>query len=91
MVKIRLKRYGRRNHGSWRVNAVDSRSPRDGRVIEELGWYDPRNLDPTKQFKVDAERVKYWLSVGAQPSDTIRSLLKKNGIDPTCGQKIAKS
>jgi len=59
---------------------MDARCPRDGRVIEELGYYDPENRDATKQVKLDAERVQYWLSVGAVPTDTVRDLLKKNGI-----------
>ena len=79
-VKLRLKRFGRRHKSFFRVNAIDSRSSRDGRVIEELGWYDPNAKDPEKQVKLNAERLKYWLSVGAQPSDTVNDLLKKNGI-----------
>ena len=59
---------------------MDTRSPRDGRVIEELGWYDPQTDDVNKQLKLNRERIEYWLSVGAQPSDTVRNLLKKEGI-----------
>jgi small subunit ribosomal protein S16 len=79
-VKLRLKRFGRRNRACYRVNAIDSRTPRDGRVIEELGCYDPVTTDTTKQFTVNRERVEYWLSVGAQPSATVRSLLVKAGL-----------
>jgi small subunit ribosomal protein S16 len=79
-VKIRLKRFGRRNRASYRINAIDSRTARDGRVIEELGFYDPVSKDPEKQFKLNKERVEYWLSVGAQPSDTVRTLLVKAGV-----------
>jgi small subunit ribosomal protein S16 len=79
-VKLRLRRLGRRNRSFYRVSAMDARCPRDGRVIEELGYYDPENRDATKQVKLDAERVQYWLSVGAVPTDTVRDLLKKNGI-----------
>lgn len=79
-VRIRLKRLGRRHRPSYRLAAVDSRSPRDGRVIEELGYYDPMAADPGKQFRLDNERIQYWLSVGAQPSDTVRSLLRKGGL-----------
>lgn len=79
-VKIRLKRFGRRNRAFYRVNAIDSRTARDGRVIEELGFYDPVSKDPEKQFKVDRERVEYWLGVGAQPSETVRTLLVKAGV-----------
>ncbi|MFA5864525.1 MAG: 30S ribosomal protein S16 [Phycisphaerae bacterium] len=79
-VKIRLKRFGRRNRASYRINAIDSRTARDGRVIEELGFYDPVTKDITKQFSMKRERVEYWLSVGAQPSETVRSLLVKAGM-----------
>ncbi len=80
-VKLRLKRMGRTNHAFYRLNAVDSRSPRDGRVIEELGHYDPVNKDQTKQFVVKLDRCKYWLDMGAIPSETVSSLLKKGGLD----------
>ncbi len=79
-VKIRLKRLGRRHRSFFRVSAMDSRSPRDGRVIEELGWYDPLAKDDAKQVSLKRERIEYWLSVGAQPSDTVRNLLTKQGI-----------
>lgn len=79
-VKLRLKRFGRRHNSFFRLNAVDSRCPRDGRVIEELGWYDPCAKDAAKQISLNSERIKYWLSVGAQPSDTVQDLLKSNGI-----------
>ncbi len=58
---------------------MDSRRPRDGRIIEPLGWYDPC-ADEDKQSKINIERVQYWLSVGAQPTDTVRDLLKKQGV-----------
>ena len=80
-VKLRFKRMGRSHHAFFRLNAVDSRSPRDGRIIEQLGYYDPVNKDQGKQFVVDLERAKYWLDVGAVPSETVSSLLKKNGLD----------
>lgn len=80
MVKLRFKRFGRIHHPVYRLNAIDQRSPRDGRAIEELGTYDPTNKDQSVQFKCNAERVKYWLSVGAQPSETVAALLKKAGI-----------
>jgi small subunit ribosomal protein S16 len=72
---------GRTNHAFYRLNAMDSRSPRDGRVIEELGYYDPENKDQAKQFVVKLERCKHWLDHGAIPSGTVSSLLKKNGLD----------
>jgi small subunit ribosomal protein S16 len=80
-VKLRLKRLGRKNHAFYRLNAIDSRSPRDGRVIEELGFYDPTNKDATKQFVAKLDRCRYWLDTGAIPSETVSSLLKKNGVE----------
>ena len=80
-VKLRLKRMGRSNAAFYRLNAIDSRSPRDGRVIEELGYYDPRNKDKEKQFVAKLDRCQYWLSVGAVPSETVSSLLKKSGVE----------
>jgi len=59
---------------------MDGRSPRDGRVLEELGTYDPANTAPGEQVKLNAERIQYWLSVGAEPSDTVAQLLKQNQI-----------
>lgn len=79
-VKLRLKRFGRRHRSFYRVNAIDSRAPRDGRVIEQLGWYDPQAADTDKQLSLDRERIEYWLSKGAQPSDTVAGLLKRSGI-----------
>src|SRR5437660_10157370 len=80
-VKLRLKRMGRSNAAFYRLNAIDSRSPRDGRVIEELGFYDPRNKDQAKQFVAKIDRCKYWLDTGAVPSETVSSLLKKAGLE----------
>jgi small subunit ribosomal protein S16 len=72
---------GRSNAAFFRLNAMDSRSPRDGRVIEELGYYDPRNKDQAKQFVAKIDRCKYWLDTGAVPSETVSSLLKKAGLN----------
>jgi len=80
-VKLRLKRMGRSHAAFYRLNAMESRAPRDGRVIEELGYYDPRNKDKAKQFVAKLERCKYWLDMGAIPSETVSSLLKKGGIE----------
>jgi small subunit ribosomal protein S16 len=80
-VKLRLKRMGRTNRAFYRLSAIDSRSPRDGRTIEELGFYDPRAGDLTKQFVAKLDRCKHWLDVGAIPSQTVSSLLKKHGIE----------
>lgn len=79
-VRIRLKRVGRRHRPSYRLAAVGSRRPRDSKVLEELGFYDPTNANEERQVVLKRERIEYWLSVGAQPSDTVRSLLKKQGI-----------
>src|SRR2546423_12616965 len=78
-VKLRFKRMGRSNGAFFRLNAIDSRSPRDGRVIEELGYYDPRNKDQAKQFVAKLDRCRYWLDTGAVPSGAGSSLLKKSG------------
>ena len=75
MVKIRLRRVGAKKAPFYRIVVADSRSPRDGRFIEEIGTYDPR-ADSGK-IKVDMERAKYWIANGAQPTDTVRGLLKK--------------
>jgi len=80
MVVLRLKRFGRRHRPFFRIGAMDKRSPRDGVVIEQLGFYDPIAPED-KQLKVNVERVQYWLSKGAQPSDTVRSLLKRVGCE----------
>ncbi len=88
-VKLRLKRFGRRHRPFYRLNAIDGRSPRDGKSIEELGFYDPIEPAADKAVQFNQERVKYWLSVGAQPSTTVRSLLKKAGIDPTPGKAVS--
>jgi small subunit ribosomal protein S16 len=79
-VKLRLKRLGRRHRSFYRLSAMDSRSPRDGRVLEELGTYDPENKDAAAQVTLSADRIKYWLGRGAVPSETVASLLKKQGI-----------
>ncbi|MGI6269710.1 MAG: 30S ribosomal protein S16 [Candidatus Howiella sp.] len=78
MVKIRLRRMGAKKNPYYRIVVADSRSPRDGRCIEEIGTYDPTK-DPAV-VTVDAEKAKTWISNGAQPTDTVRALLKKNGV-----------
>lgn len=77
-VKIRLKRVGAKKAPFYRVVVADSRYPRDGRFIEEVGTYDP--LKKPSEFIVDGDKVKQWISNGAQPTDTVKSLLKKNGV-----------
>jgi len=77
-VKIRLRRMGAKKTPFYRIVVADSRYPRDGRFIEELGTYDP--LKEPAEIKVDAEKVAEWLKNGAQPTDTVRAILKRNGI-----------
>jgi len=77
-TKIRLKRMGAKKNPFYRVVIADSRSPRDGRFIEEIGYYDP-TTDPAT-IKIDEEKALKWLSNGAKPSDTAKSLLQKQGI-----------
>jgi small subunit ribosomal protein S16 len=77
-VKIRLKRIGAKKTPFYRVVVADSRYPRDGRFIEEIGTYDPKS-DPAT-VKLDAEKAKQWIGNGAQPTDTVRALLKKAGV-----------
>ena len=79
MLKVRLTRTGRSKRPSYRVVVAEHSSPRDGRVVERLGYYDP--LSDPKVFKVNEERVKHWLSHGAQPSRTVQGLLAKQGAD----------
>lgn len=79
-LRLRLKRTGRTHKAVYRLSAMDGRSPRDGRVVEELGVYDPANKDATRQLLVNDERIKYWLGQGASPTDTVRHLLRKRGI-----------
>ena len=76
-VKIRLKRMGMKKHPFYRIVVADVRSPRDGRFIEELGYYDP--MKEPAEIKVDNEKTQQWMKNGAQPTDTVRVLLKKSG------------
>lgn len=80
MVKIRLMRMGATHAPSYRIVVSDARSPRDGRFIENIGWYNPRTEPST--INVDQERAKHWLSVGAQPTDSVRSLFERSGVLP---------
>ena len=86
MVRIRLKRLGRTNRAFWRICATDKRFARDGRVIEELGHYDPLVADQDK-VKIHRDRIVDWLKRGAQPSDTVTQLLAHLGLD-TKGNEI---
>jgi small subunit ribosomal protein S16 len=78
MVKIRLKRMGMKKKPFYRLVVTDSRNARDGRAIEELGYYNP--VSDVDSLKIDVERAKYWIGTGAQPTDTVRGLLKKGGV-----------
>lgn len=79
MVKIRLKRMGQKKAPFYRVIVADARSPRDGRFIDEIGYYDP-NKEPSV-IKIDAEKAQKWLSTGAQPTTTVAKLLKIAGVE----------
>jgi small subunit ribosomal protein S16 len=80
-VRLRLKRMGRSHRAFFRLGAVDSRVKRDGSVIEQLGYYNPIEKDKDKQFVADLDRCRYWLDQGAEPSETVSSLLKRNGVE----------
>ena len=80
-VKLRLKRMGRIHAPFYRLSAIDSRTPRDGRVIEELGHFDPMIKDKTKRFVAKLDRVNYWLNCGAIPSETVSTHLKRAGVE----------
>ena len=77
-VKMRLRRMGMKKAPFYRVIVADSRSPRDGRFIEEIGYYNP--LTEPAEIKIDAEKAKKWIANGAQPTETVKVLLKKTGI-----------
>ncbi len=78
-VRIRLKRLGRRHRPFFRICAMDSRSPRDGKAIEQLGYYDPLQKEKDARAILNGERIAYWLSVGAQPTEKVKTLIKKYG------------
>lgn len=90
MIKLRLRRMGAKKQPSYRIVAADSKKPRDGRFIEIIGHYDPKT-DPYT-LRVDEERAKHWLDNGAQPTETVRSLLVKSGVlPPYSGPSTAKA
>lgn len=80
MVRIRLSRMGRPHRPFYRINAVEKRNKRDGRVLENLGWYNPMDKHEDKQVELKEERIKHWLEHGAQPSETVADLLAKANI-----------
>ena len=82
-VRIRMKKLGRKHRPFYRICAMDIRRPRDGRVLEELGTYDPLVPETDARAMLNGERINYWLSVGAQPSDKVQVLIKKYGAEGT--------
>ena len=80
MIKLRLRRMGKKRQPSYRIVAAEARMPRDGRFIEIIGFYNPRT-EPS-EMRVDAERARYWLEHGAQPTDTVRRILQTTGVLP---------
>ena len=87
-VSIRLRREGAKNRPYYKVVVADSRSPRDGKFIEVIGMYDPKKTGHNSSLKLD--RAEYWISKGAQPSDTVRSLIKKNKKTTTAGERSSQ-
>ena len=81
MVKIRLKKFGAAKRPCYRIVVQDSRKPRDGVTIEEIGTYQPVTQKEGNQVTVDMERAKYWIGVGAQPTETVKKILSKNGLN----------
>jgi len=79
-VKLRMTRMGRRHRPFFRINAVESRTPRDGKILEKLGHYDPIEKDPAKQVVLNRERTEYWLEKGAIPSDSVSQILLRAGL-----------
>jgi len=82
-VRIRMKRLGRKHRPFFRICATDSRRPRDGQVIEELGTYDPMITDTDARALLNGDRIQYWIGVGAQPSDKVKVLIRKYGLNGT--------
>src|SRR5882762_2678954 len=76
-VRIRMKRLGRKHRSYFRIVAIDGRQPRDGRIIEELGSYDPMVKNTDERVRLKPDRIKYWMSVGAQPSEKVAVLVRK--------------
>lgn len=88
-VSIRLRREGTKNRPYYKVVVADKRSPRDGKFIETIGTYDPKK--PGRNSTLNIDRAEYWISKGAQPSDTVRSLIKKNKKEMTSAPAVAES
>jgi small subunit ribosomal protein S16 len=79
-VVIRMRRTGRKNRPCFRINVADSRFPRDGRMLETLGLYDPIRKDVAAQLTIDVERARHWLKAGAKPSETVASIFRRQGV-----------
>jgi small subunit ribosomal protein S16 len=88
-VKIRMTRMGRRHRPFFRINALEGRNPRDGRILEKLGHYDPLEKDATKQYVLNKERIEFWIGQGADASDTCAQIFKKE-LEVSCPQYEAK-
>ena len=86
-VRIRMKRLGRRHRPFYRICAMDSRSPRDGKVIEELGYYDPMVRETDARAILQSERIDYWISQGALPTEKVKVLIDKYGTNGSCLEK----
>lgn len=82
-VKLRMKMMGKKHRAFFRINAVDTKTKRDGRVLEELGFYDPAVSETDARANLNLERIDYWLSVGATPSEKVNALIKKYGSKGT--------
>lgn len=80
MVRIRMQRFGRHSRPFYRIAAIEKRVRRDGPGLENLGFYDPMEKDPAKALRLNADRIKHWLSTGAQPTDTVRDIFVKAGL-----------
>ena len=80
MVRIRLSRLGRTHRPFYRINAVEKREKRDGKILENLGWFNPVEKDPAKQLHLKPERIKHWIDQGAKPSDTLMDIFSKEGL-----------
>ena len=89
-LKIRLRAQGRKNRETYRVVLADSRSPRDGKYIEMLGWYNPFESEEERNLSVEAERIQYWLNQGAQMTESVEALVKRAApaITRKCTEKV---
>jgi small subunit ribosomal protein S16 len=91
VVRIRMNRQGRRHVPFFRINAIEKQVKRDGKVLENLGWYNPGAKDESKQLLLNEERVKFWLAKGAQPSDSMMDILAKRNLVDAAAWKAVRS